>query len=58
MDFITKFLKSKDLTTAIIYDSIIIVIDKLIKYTHFISFIKTYNVEPLRHLYINKIIKY
>ena len=38
MDFIIKLLKSKDLTTKIFYDLIILIMDKLTKHCHFISF--------------------
>ena len=38
MDFIIKLLKSKNSTLKILYDSIMIVIDKLTKYIHFIPF--------------------
>ena len=58
MDFIIKFLKFKNPTTAIIYNSIMVVINKLIKYVHYIPSIKTYNTKQLKHFYINKIIKY
>ena len=58
MDFIIKFLKSKDFTTTMVYNSIIVVVDKLIKYIHFILFIEMYNIEQLRHFYIDKIIRY
>ena len=40
MDFIIKLLKSKNSTTKMIYDLIIIVINKLLKYIHFILFKK------------------
>ena len=35
-----------------------VVIDKLIKNTHFILFIEIYDIKELKYFYINKIIKY
>ena len=35
-----------------------IVINKLTKYAHFILFKETYDIEQLKHLYIDKIIRY
>ena len=45
IDFITKLLKSKDPTTKVFYELIIIIINKLTKYFHFISFKETFDVE-------------
>ena len=45
MDFIVKFLKSEDLVTNIKYDSILIIINKLIKYTHLISYNKKFIIK-------------
>ena len=53
MDFIIKLLKSKDSTTKIFYNLIIIIINRLTKYFHFIFFKKTFDAEQLRHLFIN-----
>ena len=50
MDFITKLLKSKNLITRVFYDLIIVVVDKLTKYFHFIFFKETFDTEQLRHL--------
>ena len=53
MDFIMKLLKSKDLITKVFYDSIMVVIDKLMKYTHFILFEKNFDAKQLRYLFID-----
>ena len=45
MNFITKFLKLVEPTTKIKYDSIIIVVDKLIKYIYFILFKKIFDIK-------------
>jgi len=44
MDFIIKLLKSKDLVTGDIFNLIIIIINKLIKYTVLIPYKETYKV--------------
>ena len=53
MDFITKLLKSRDPTTGIQYNSIMVVVDRLTKYTHFIPFKETFNAEQLGHLFLD-----
>ena len=45
MNFITKLLKLIELTTKIKYNSIIVVVDKLIKYLYFILFKKTFDAK-------------
>ena len=45
IDFITKLPKSKDSMTSMMYDLIIIVVNRLTKYTHFILFKETYDAE-------------
>ena len=47
MDFITKLLKLSNLTTKELYDSIIVIVDKLIKYSILIPFKGLYNTEQL-----------
>ena len=49
MDYIIKLLKSKNSTMKALYDLIIVVIDKLIKYIHFILFERIFDSEQLRH---------
>ena len=58
MNFITKFSKLVEPTIKIKYNSIIIVVDKLIKYIYFILFKKTFDAEQLEYLFVDKIIKY
>ena len=36
MDFVVKLPRSEDLVTKVKYDSILVVVDKLTKYTHLI----------------------
>ena len=45
MDFIIKFSKLVEPAIKIKYNSIIIVVDRLIKYAHFILFKKTFDAE-------------
>ena len=42
MDFIVKLLKSRDLVTGDIFNLIIVIIDKLIKYIILIPYKETY----------------
>ncbi len=44
MDFIIKLLKSKDPVTGNTFNLIIVIIDKLIKYTIIIPYKETYKV--------------
>ena len=45
MDFVVKLSKLKDLATGEAYDSIIIIVDKLIKYAIMVSFKESFNAE-------------
>ena len=56
MDFITKLLKSKDPTIKIFYNLIMVIINRLMKYFHFIFFKKIFNTKQLRYLFIDRII--
>ena len=53
MNFIIKLLKLKKLITEEIYDSILMIIDKLIKYFHLISFKKSYLADQLKFIVLN-----
>ncbi len=44
MDFIIKLPKSRDLVTGDVFNSIIVIIDKLIKYAVLIPYKETYKV--------------
>ena len=56
MNFITKLLKSKKLIEEIIYNSILVMINQLIKYTHIISFKETYFSKQLKYVILNRLI--
>ena len=45
MDFIVKFPKSKDISIGVKYNNILIIINKSIKYTHFISYRELFEVK-------------
>ena len=45
MNFIIKLLKSKNLITEILYDLIMVIINKLTRNVHFILFKKTFNTK-------------
>ena len=38
MDFIVKLPKSEDLVSKVKYDSILVIVDRLTKYTHFVAY--------------------
>ena len=58
MNFITKLFKSKNSTTTIKYDSILMMINKLIKYSHIITFKKKFIAKQFETIILNKFIKY
>jgi len=51
LDFIIKLPPFKKLITGIIYDSIIIVTNKLTKYAYFIPYFKSFSAEDLAYLF-------
>ena len=57
MDFITKLLKSKDLTTTEVYNAIIVIIDRLIKYVIILPFKEKYNAKQLAFLLLDRLIR-
>ena len=58
MNFIIKLSKSKNSTNEEAYDAILVMIDRLTKYCHIIPFKKTYNVEQLKYVVLNRLIQY
>ena len=57
MDFVIKLLKLKDLVTGDTFNSIIVIVDKLIKYTIIIPYKETYKVYQLGFILLDKLIK-
>ena len=58
MDFITNFLSSKNLATAVFYDSILVMVDKLTKYSHFIPCQKTITAKQLEYLVLDRLVRH
>jgi len=58
MNFITKLPKSTNLATGDKYDSILIMVDKLIKYSHIIACKDKFTAEQLRYIVLNWLIRY
>ena len=58
MDFITKLPKSKDPATGEDYDSILVMVDRLTKYSHIIPFKEKYNAEQLGFIVLDRLIRY
>jgi transposase InsO family protein len=58
MNFITKLLKSTNSATEDKYDSILVMINKLIKYSHIIACKKKFTAEQLRYIVLNRLIRY
>ena len=58
MNFIIKLSKSKNSTSDAIYDLILVIINRLIKYSHLISFKKEYTTKQLNFVVLNKLIRY
>ena len=58
MNFIIKLSKSKNSATIIKYDSILMIVNKLIKYSHIIFFKKKFIAEQLETIILNRFIKY
>jgi len=58
MNFIIKLPKSTNLATGEKYDSILVMIDRLIKYSHIIACKEKFTVEQLRYIVLNRLIRY
>ena len=58
MNFIIKLSESEKLVTEVTYDSILMIIDKLIKYSHLISFKESYSADQLEFIVLNRLIWY
>ena len=58
MDFIIKLPKLKDPLTKEDYDAILIIVDRLTKYSHLIPFKETYTAEQLGFIILDRLIRY
>ena len=57
MDFVVKLLKSKDLVTQDAFDLIIVIVDKLTKYTIIVLFKELYKVDQLAFILLDRLIR-
>ncbi len=57
MDFVIKLLKLKDPVTKDIFNSIIVIVNKLTKYTIIVPYKKTYKVDQLGFILLDKLIR-
>ena len=58
MNFIIKPLKSRDATIKEEYNTILIIVNQLTKYSHIIAFKEKYTAEQLRHIVMDRLIRY
>ena len=58
MDFITKLLLSKDLATEVIYNLILVIVDTLTKYAHFIPCKELITTIKLVYLILDRLIRH
>jgi hypothetical protein len=56
LDFVIKLLLSRDLITGIKYDFILVVIDRLTKYTYIILYLKANTAENLVYTFLRVVI--
>ena len=56
MNFIIKLLKLEKLVTKETYNNILMIIDKLIKYSHLILFKESYSTDQLEFIVLNQLI--
>ena len=58
MDFIVKLPKSKDPVLGVQHNSILVMVDRLTKYLHFIPYSESINAEQLGCLVLNRLVRY
>jgi hypothetical protein len=51
LDFVTKLLLFKELMTGVMYDSIMVVIDRFTKYAYFIPYLESFLAEDLAYIF-------
>jgi hypothetical protein len=56
LDFVTKLPLFRELIMEVIYNSIMIVTDRLTKYVYFISYLKSFSAEDLAYIFYKYII--
>ena len=58
MNFIIKLPKSTNSATGDRYDSILIMIDRLTKYSHIVACKEKFTAEQLKYIVLNRLIRY
>jgi len=58
VNFIIKLLKLTNLAIEDKYDSILVMINKFIKYSHIIACKEKFTIEQLRYIVLNQLIRY
>jgi hypothetical protein len=56
LDFVTKLPPFKELMTGVIYNSIMIVTDRLTKYAYFIPYFKNFLAEDLAYIFYKYVV--
>jgi hypothetical protein len=56
LDFVTKLPLSKELMTEVIYDFIMVVINRLTKYAYFISYFESSSAEDLVYMFYKYVV--
>jgi hypothetical protein len=56
LDFVVKLLLSRDLITEVKYDFILVVIDRLTKYTYIIPYLKASIAEDLAYVFLRVVV--
>jgi hypothetical protein len=56
LDFVTKLPLFRELMTGVIYDSIIVIIDRLTKYAYFIPYLKSSSAEDLAYIFYKYVV--
>jgi hypothetical protein len=56
LDFVIKLLLSQDLITRVEYDSILVIIDRLIKYTYIILYLEASIAEDLAYAFLKVVV--
>ena len=58
MDFIVKLPKSKNITTGVKYDNILVVVDKLTKYAYLIPYNEEFTAKQMICVILDRVIRY
>jgi hypothetical protein len=56
LDFMTKLPLFKKLITGVIYDSIMVVTNRLTKYAYFIPYFKSFSAEDLAYIFYKYVV--